>query len=88
MADDEKERVTILKKWKHLPDDYFTDKVDGILDIKTFPIPTSDRSRKFFRGKRVRGHLRTKKEGLTKGFVRPKSKKIRSTQGPECQWLL
>ena len=80
-TDDEKERETMLKKWKYLPGDYFTDQVDGILDIKCFQIPTSDRARKFFRGKRVRGHLRTKKEGLTKGFVRPKSKKNQVNPG-------
>lgn len=79
--EDCKERVAMCKRWKHLPNDYFTDRVDGIMDNKQWPIYTHERARKVARQRRVRGHYRTKSEGLKRGFTRPKSKKTACNAG-------
>ena len=39
-VDDMKERVTICARWRFLPDNYFTDEVDLIMDNEKFDIPT------------------------------------------------
>ena len=74
-AADLAERVRICRKWAYLPNNYFTDKVDAFLDNKRFAIPTYPRARAYSRMARVRGHLRTRSEGLKKGFAKPKTKK-------------
>ena len=80
-ADDMKERVTICSRWRFLPDNYFTEKVDLIMDNKKFDVPTYARAKKFHKMRRVRGHLRTKGEGLAAGFTKPNVRKNRVNPG-------
>lgn len=75
------ERVGICSKWKRLPNNYFTEKVDGILDNKRFDIPTHARGKQYTRMRRVRGHLRTRAEGITKACTKPKSNKTKVNPG-------
>ena len=57
------ERVDMCQRWKRLPNDYFTDRVDAIIDNKVFPIPTYKRAKIHAKKSRVRGHLRRRSEG-------------------------
>eukprot|EP00959_Pyramimonas_sp_CCMP1952_P322589 6750463-Pyramimonas_sp.AAC.1 len=59
-------RVDMCTTWKHLPNDFFTDRVDAIIDNEVSPIPTYARAKTHARKSRVRGHLRTRGEGLQK----------------------
>ena len=44
-----KARMAICQKWKQLPADYFLKKVDMIIDLKKFEVPTSARGRSHLR---------------------------------------
>ena len=79
--EDEEDRVRICSKWKYLPTNYFTDQVDAIMDNKKFDIPTSKKGRRYLNMKKVRGHLRTRAEGIKKHFTKPKSNKTRVNPG-------
>ena len=79
--DDMAARVAMCAKWKHLPRDFFTDRVDAIIDNKVFQIPTYARAKVHARKSRVRGHLRTRGEGLQKHFTKPKGNKHRVNPG-------
>jgi hypothetical protein len=50
-----KERVRIAKKWSHLPNNYFTERVDGIMDNKKFVVPSYPRALTVHKKSRVRG---------------------------------
>ena len=52
------------------------------MDNKIFAIPTLKRAKKFQKMRRVRGHLRTRAEGVKKGFTKPCPKRHR--QNPGC----
>ena len=77
----EKERMEMCRKWRNLPEAYFTDRLDLIIDNKKFDVPTHDQARSYVRRLRVRGHLRTKKEGLQPNFTKPNSRKNRMNTG-------
>ena len=79
--EEEKERVEICSTWKHYPNSYFTETVDGIMDNKVFERPTYAKAKIAAQVKRVRGHLRTRKEGITKGYTKPKGNKNRINPG-------
>ena len=80
-AEDEQERVDICSKWKYLPDNYFTHKIDAIHDVKQFDVPTYKKAKSAAKMKRVRGQLRTRGEGIRKSFTKPKSNKTRVNPG-------
>ena len=40
---DMSERVSICRRWAHVPNNYFTDRIDGIMDNKKFEIPRPPR---------------------------------------------
>lgn len=71
----ERERMDICRRWRFLPENYFTDRVDMIIDNKKFSIPTYARAVKHLRMTRVRGHLRTRSEGVKKAFTKPNQKR-------------
>ncbi|CAE8645805.1 unnamed protein product [Polarella glacialis] len=81
LPSDEKERVDMCSKWKRLPNDYFTDRVDAIMDNKSFQIPTYMRAKSHAKERRVKGHLRTRSEGLDKGFIKPSDTKNKVNPG-------
>ena len=77
----EAEREEVCGRWRRFPDKYFN-KLDLIMDNKFFAIPTLKRAKKFQKMRRVRGHLRTRAEGVKKGFTKPCPKRHR--QNPGC----
>lgn len=79
--EDEEERVEICKKWKYYPDNYFTERIDAIHDIKQFDCPLYEKGKRYLKMKKVRGQLRTKAEGIKKEFTKPKSNKTRVNTG-------
>ena len=79
--EDMAERVDMCTKWKRLPNDFFADRVDAIIDNKVFQIPTYARAKARARKSRARGHLRTRGEGAQKHFAKPKGNKHRVNPG-------
>ena len=77
----ERERAEICRRWRFLPANHFTEKVDLIIDNKKWPIPTNARGRRFLKTKSVRFHLRTRSEGIKKHFTKPNGKKNRINPG-------
>ncbi|CAK0851927.1 unnamed protein product, partial [Prorocentrum cordatum] len=75
------ERVAARSGWKRLPGNYFTYQVDAIIDNKVFPIPMTKRAKTHAKKSRVRGHLRTKAEGVLKPFTKPKGNRNRVNPG-------
>ncbi|CAK0808495.1 unnamed protein product [Prorocentrum cordatum] len=75
------ERVAARSGWKRLPGNYFTHQVDAIIDNKVFPIPMTKRAKTHAKKSRVRGHLRTKAEGVLKPFTKPKGNRNRVNPG-------
>ncbi len=47
----------------------FLQKMDMIIDNKRWDFPTTDKARTYVRRLKVRGHLRTVKEGVKLGFT-------------------
>ena len=83
--EDMEERVRICSRWKHLPHDYFTDRLDLIMDNKKFDVPTYVRAARYKKMRRVRGHYRTKAEGLVPGFVKPSARKNKINPGAKVE---
>ena len=81
MKPDEEERVRICSRWKCFPNDYFTDKVDGMWDNKKFDVALHPRGKRYLKMKKVRGHLRTRAEGVARHLTKPKSNKKRMHPG-------
>ena len=63
------------------PSKHFAEDVDLIIDNKRWDAPTSAAARKYLAKQHVRGHLRTRKEGLKEGFTKPNKKKHRINAG-------
>lgn len=74
------ERKDICNKWRKYPATYWP-KVDLIHDIKRFTVPTYEQARRAKRMLKVRFVLRTRKEGLAKGFTKPSSRKHKVNPG-------
>ena len=51
------------------------------MDNKKFAIPTSSRAKRYVKMVKVRGHLRTRAEGIKKHFTKPKSTKHKVNPG-------
>ena len=75
------ERVALCAKWSKLPKAYFADKVDLVIDNKTFAVPTTPKARAYLKQRNVRGHLRTPSEGLREGCAKPGLKRNRMNTG-------
>ena len=84
-ARDDAERKRICDAWRKLPSTYWTDKVDAYIDCKDWPIPRSLRGREYLDRRKVRKHLRTKGEGLSRGFTKPDKLKHRMNTGPNAK---
>ena len=82
---DEEQRTRICSKLRKLPVTFWTDKIDAYIDCKMWPIPRSVKGRKFLNKLRVRGHLRTKGEGLDKGYTKPDKRKHHMNVGPNVR---
>ena len=77
----EKERVRLGKRFYRYGDRYFTHTVDGLMDNRKFDITRAAASRRWKNMRKVRFHLRTRKEGLKRGFTKPSARKHRSNPG-------
>ena len=75
------ERLEACRKWQSLPVDYFTDKVDMITDNTGWDVPATARARKYLNQRKVRGHLRTRSEGLKAECTKPSAKKHHMNTG-------
>ena len=80
-AEAEAERKDITGRWRRYPEDYFENKAHITIDNKKFERPTTDRAKRYSKMRRVRFHLRTKSEGLEKGFTKPNSQKHKLNPG-------
>ena len=80
-AEDRASRAAQCKRMRRLPEDYFIENVDLIIDNKQWPIPTSKAGRDHLAKMKVRGHLRTRREGLKPQYTKPNAKKHRRNVG-------
>ena len=78
---DEQQRKRICDKLRKLPVSYWIRQIDLIMDNKKYQTPTSLKGKKYLKSLRVRGHLRTKAEGLKPGFTKPHPCKHRRNVG-------
>ena len=85
--EDEKDRERICRRWSHYPVDYFSDELDLIMDNKQWPFPTYARAKQHAKATRVRFHLRTRAEGLEKGFTIPSKHKHKMNPGASVKLL-
>ena len=83
--DVEADRVEVCGRWRRYPAAYFTDGVDLIMDNKHFEIPTHAAAVRYAKAKKVRGHLRTRAEGLQDGYTKPSTRKHRVNPGGHVQ---
>ena len=79
--DHEALRVALCKKWKQCRKTYVTKNVDLIMDNKRWEIPMSRAGQRYANMRKVRFVLRTRGEGLAKGFTKPSVKKQRVNVG-------
>ena len=82
---DEAMRERICDKLRKLPVTFWTDTMDAYIDCKTWPVPRSVKGRRFLNKMKVRGHIRTKAEGLDKGFTKPCKRKHHMNVGPNVK---
>ena len=78
---DEQQRKRICDKLRKLLVSYWIRQIDLIMDNKKYQTPTSLKGKKYLKSLRVRGHLRTKAEGLKPGFTKPHPCKHRRNVG-------
>ena len=64
-------RKEVCRKWRQKPSTFWTEVVDLIIDAKKFSVPGSVAAAKRVRQQKVRGAMRTRQEGLLKGFTKP-----------------
>ena len=75
------ERTSVCRRWRFLPRDYFSQKVDLIIDNKYWPVPMTPEARAHLQQFKVRFHLRTRADGLTPGFTKPNAKRHKRNPG-------
>lgn len=71
---DAKVRLAKGKVWLKRPTKYWSTKVHGYSDAKSFPLPLTPAQRIKFRQTLITGHLRKPGEGLDKGFTKAREK--------------
>ena len=77
----EEDRKEVCRIWRKRPATFWTEHVDLIIDAKKFPVPGSAAAAHRLRQQKVRGVLRTRKEGVEKGFTRPSITKHKFNAG-------
>lgn len=80
----EAERLAFAKAFASKSPSYFTDRIDMIIDNKTFDVPTTERARRHLKSQQVRFHLRTPSEGTAAEFTKPGRKKNRMNTGAKA----
>ena len=74
-------RVRICKDWEKQPMSFFTKSIDIFMDNKVFPIPTTVAAKAHLNSTKVRGHLRTRAEGLQPEHTKPNNKRHKINPG-------
>ena len=77
----EQERVDVCDRLRKRPKTYFSAQLDLVMDNKHFEAPTHMKARRYLRKMKVRGHLRTRGEGLKRAYTKPNAKKHRVNPG-------
>ena len=77
----EEDRKTVCQAWRSKPATFWTEHVDLIIDAKKFGLPGSAKAAARLRQQKVRGVMRTRQEGLDKGFTRPSLTKHKFNPG-------
>ena len=67
----EEDRKEICRIWRKRPATFWSETVDLIIDAKKYPLPGCDAHARRLRQQKVRGVLRTRKEGLKTAYTRP-----------------
>ena len=75
------ERAETCRRWRFLPDTYFNDDVDLIIDNKHWEVPTTEVARVFKNKSRVRFQNRIPGEGLEPQYTKPNAKRNRKNLG-------
>ena len=73
--EDVAERLEACRKLRSLPKDCFADQVDTIIDNTVWDVPATTHARKYLNQRKVRGHLRTRLEGLKAECTKPSGTK-------------
>lgn len=73
----EAERKELAGRMRRWPIARFTDGIDMIIDNKVFEAPLTKKTREYHQKQQVVGQLRTRSEGLMKGFTKPNVKRHR-----------
>ena len=77
----EEQRKDVCQVWRKHPKRFFTHEVDLIIDCKKFQVPGNRFAARRLGRQRVRGALRSKKEGMKKAFLKPSSSKHKFNPG-------
>ena len=81
----ERERYEVCSRWRKYSPKYFSERMDLFMDNKYFAIPTYAKAKRFAKMRKVRGHLRTRGEGLQSEFTKPNLKRHRQNPGASVQ---
>jgi len=79
------ERLEIADKWRKRPVQYWTDRVDLFMDNTTWSVPATQRAKTHLKKLKVRGHLRTRAEGLLPCMTKPDRKKHNMNTGDKLK---
>ena len=71
---DAKERLKVAKEWLKKPRGFWSGGVHAYLDNKAFPMPLTQAQREKYKQTKISGHLRTKSEGIERGFTKPRQR--------------
>lgn len=66
-------RFDTCTEWLKKPASFWTEKVHGFIDHKSFVMPLTPAQRDKFASTKLVGHLRTPEEGTYEGFTRPRT---------------
>ena len=68
-------------RWRYLPNNFFSENVDLIIDNKKFEVPTTEAACSWRAKAKVRHQIRTRSEGLQPQYTKPNSKRNRKNLG-------
>ena len=78
---DEHERKRICGILRKRPASYWQHGIHLYMDNSKWDLPPTAKGKRYLKMKKVRGHLRTRGEGLKKGYTKPNVKKHRMNTG-------
>lgn len=74
-ADEEEVREEQAGAWSGRPSSFWTEKIHGVIDNKSFAVPVTPAKKALLQKQKVHGHLRKKSEGILPKCVRPKGQR-------------